>query len=55
MYDIESFGGAIPLDGSILIVKMRCGTNERTIVNSTEMLLNMAHNKAVFDAEIFKK
>ena len=55
MYDIESLGGANLLGVSKPVVKMHSSANERTIVNSTEMLLNMAHNKAVFDAEMFKK
>lgn len=55
MYDIESLGGANLLGVSKPIVKMHGSANGRTIVNTTEMLLNMAHNKAVFDAEMFKK
>lgn len=55
MYDIESLGGANLLGVRKPIVKMHGSANERTIVNSTEMLLNMAHNKAVFDLEMFKK
>ena len=55
MYDIESLGGANLLGVRKPIVKMHGSANERTIVNSTEMLLNMANNKAVFDAKMFKK
>ena len=55
MYDIESLGGANLLGVSKPIVKMHGSANERTVVNSTEMLLNMANNKAVFDTEMFKK
>ena len=55
MYDLESLGGANLLGVRKPIVKMHGSANERTIVNSTEMLLNMAHNKAVFDLEMFEK
>ena len=55
MYDIESLGGANLLGVRKPIVKMHGSANERTIVNSTEMLLNMAENRAVFDADRFKK
>ena len=55
MYDIESLGGANLLGVRKSIVKMHGSANERTIVNSTEMLLNMAHNKAVFDLDMFKE
>lgn len=55
MYDIESLGGANLLGVRKPIVKMHGSANERTVVNSTEMLLNMAHNRAVFSAEMFKK
>ena len=49
MYDIESLGGANLLGVRKPIVKMHGSANERTIVNTTEMLLNIAHNKAVFE------
>jgi len=55
MYDIESLGGANLLGVRKPIVKMHGSANEKTIVNSTQMLLNMAHNKAVFDLEMFNK
>ena len=55
MYDIESLGGANLLGVRKPIVKMHGSSNERTVVNSTEMLLNIANNRAVFDAEMFKK
>jgi glycerol-3-phosphate acyltransferase PlsX len=54
-YDIESLGGANLLGVRKPIVKMHGSANEKTVVNSTEMLLNMAHNKAVFDLEMFEK
>ena len=49
MYDIESLGGANLLGVREPVVKMHGSASELTIVNSTEMLLNMADNKAVFD------
>lgn len=55
IYDIESLGGANLLGVRKPIVKMHGSANEKTVVNSTEMLLNMAHNKAVFDLETFEK
>jgi len=55
MYDIETLGGANLLGVRKPIVKMHGSANEKTIVNSTEMLLNMAHNKAVFDEKMFEK
>lgn len=54
MYDIESLGGANLLGVRKPIVKMHGSAGERTIVNSTQMLLNMAANKAVFDADAYK-
>ena len=55
MYDIESLGGANLLGVRKPIVKMHGRANENTIVNVTEMFLNMAENRAVFDADRFKK
>ena len=49
MYDIESLGGANLLGVRKPIVKMHGSSGELTVVNSTEMLLNMAENKSVFD------
>lgn len=54
MYDIESLGGANLLGVRKPIVKMHGSSNEKTIVNATEMLLNMAHNKAVFNEDRYK-
>ena len=49
IYDIESLGGANLLGVRKPVIKMHGSMSERTIVNSTEMLLNMAQNKAVFE------
>lgn len=49
MYDIESLGGANLLGVRKPVIKMHGSMSERTIVNSTEMLLNMARGKAVFE------
>ncbi len=54
MYDIESLGGANLLGVRKPIVKMHGSSNERTIVNSTEMLMNMAHNRAIFDEQKYR-
>ena len=51
IYDIESLGGANLLGVRKPIVKMHGSATAMTVVNSTEMLLNMAENKAVFDKE----
>ena len=48
-YDISSLGGAIVLGTRKPIIKAHGNANEKTIVSVTEMLLNMAENKAVFD------
>lgn len=49
IYDIESLGGANLLGVRKPVIKMHGSMSERTVVNSTEMLLNMAQNKAVFE------
>ncbi len=49
IYDMESLGGANLLGVSKPVVKMHGSSTERTVVSSTEMLLNMAKNKAVFE------
>jgi glycerol-3-phosphate acyltransferase PlsX len=54
MYDIESLGGANLLGIRKPIIKMHGSSTALTVVNSTEMLLNMAKNKAVFDAERYQ-
>lgn len=54
MYDIESLGGANLLGVRKPVVKMHGSSNEQTIVNATEMFLNMARNQAIFDAERYQ-
>lgn len=54
MYDIESLGGANLLGIRKPVVKMHGSAGERTIVNTTEMLLNMARGRAVFDKDRYK-
>lgn len=49
VYDIGSLGGGIILGVAKPIIKTRGSAGESTIVNTSEMLLNMAQNKAVFD------
>ena len=49
IYDIGSLGGGVILGISKPIIKARGNAKENTIVNTTEMLLNMAHHKSVFD------
>lgn len=49
VYDIGSLGGGNILGISKPVIKLRGSAGERAIVNTSEMLLNMAQNKAVFD------
>lgn len=51
IYDLESLGGANLLGVRKPIVKMHGSCNERTVVSSTEMFLNIASNKAVFEKD----
>ena len=51
VYDMESLGGANLLGVSKPVVKMHGSCTERTVVSSTEMLLNIAQNKAVFEKD----
>lgn len=55
MYDIESLGGAHMLGIAKPVIKMHGSAGERTVVNSTRMLLNMAEQRAAFDADMFCK
>ena len=50
IYDIGSLGGGNILGVAKPIIKLRGNAGDAAIVNTTEMLLNMAQNKAVFDA-----
>ena len=49
IYDIGSLGGGVILGGAKPIIKTRGNAKESAIVNTSEMLLNMARNKAIFD------
>ena len=51
IYDMESLGGANLLGVSKPCVKMHGSCTEKTVVSSTEMLLNIASNKAVFEKD----
>lgn len=49
VYDIGSLGGGNLLGLAKPIIKTRGTAKESAVVNTTEMLLNMAQNKSVFD------
>lgn len=49
IYDIGSLGGGIILGIAKPVIKMRGNAGESAVVNTAEMLLNMAQNKAIFD------
>ena len=49
VYDIGSLGGGVILGIAKPIIKTRGNAKESAIVNTSEMLLNMANHKAVFD------
>ena len=51
VYDIGSLGGGNILGVSKPIIKLRGNAGDTAVVNTSEMLLNMAQNKAVFDKE----
>ena len=51
IYDMESLGGANLLGVSKPCIKMHGSCTEKTVVSSTEMLLNIAANKAVFEKD----
>jgi fatty acid/phospholipid biosynthesis enzyme len=51
IYDISSLGGGVILGVAKPVIKARGNANESSVVNISEMLLNMAHNKSVFDKE----
>ena len=55
LYDMESLGGACLLGVRKPVVKMHGSANEKTVVASTEMLLNMAAGRGALDAEKFKE
>ena len=49
VYDINSLGGGNLLGLAKPIIKTRGSAKESAVVNTAEMLLNIAQNKAVFD------
>ena len=49
VYDINSLGGGVILGTAKPIIKTRGNAGSSVIVNTSEMLLNMAEHKAVFD------
>ena len=49
VYDISSLGGGVILGVAKPIIKTRGNANEKSVVSTSEMLLNMAHHKSVFD------
>lgn len=51
VYDIGSLGGGTILGVAKPVIKLRGNAAQGAVVNTSEMLLNMAQNKAVFDAE----
>lgn len=50
VYDIGSLGGGTILGIAKPVIKLRGNATQGAVVNTSEMLLNMAQNKAVFDA-----
>lgn len=51
IYDIGSLGGGNILGVAKPVIKLRGNAGEAAVVNTSEMLLNMAQNKAVFDKD----
>ena len=51
IYDIGSLGGGVILGAAKPIIKTRGNAGSAAIVNTSEMLLNMAQHKSVFDKE----
>ena len=49
IYDIGSLGGGVILGVAKPIIKTRGNAKESAVVNTSEMILNMAHHKSVFD------
>jgi len=50
VYDINSLGGGIILGTSKPVIKIRGNTDGKSVVSTSEMILNMAQNKEVFDS-----
>lgn len=49
MYDFNSLGGGIVLGVTKPVIKAHGAANEASIRNTARMLVNLAHNRAVFD------
>ena len=49
IYDIGSLGGGVILGTKKPIIKTRGNAGEAAVVNTAEMLLNMAHHRSIFD------
>lgn len=52
IYDISSLGGAIVLGVRKPIIKCRGNSDEKAIVNTGEILINIANNKSFFEGKI---
>jgi glycerol-3-phosphate acyltransferase PlsX len=50
-YDFNSLGGGIILGAKKTVIKAHGAANEKSIMNVTGMLLNLAENKTVFDGQ----
>ena len=48
LYDFNSLGGGIILGAAKPVVKAHGASNEKSIMNVTDMVLNMVENKEVF-------
>lgn len=51
IYDIGSLGGGFILGVAKPVIKTRGNAGESAVVNTAEMLINMANNKAMLDAD----
>ena len=51
VYDISALGGGIILGTRKPVIKARGNASETTVINTAKMLLNMAENRAIFNAE----
>ena len=49
LYDISSLGGGIILGSRKPLIKMRGSSGKDAIVNTTEMIINIAENKEAFN------
>lgn len=54
-YDISSLGGGVILGISKTVIKTRSAADEKTILSTTEMILNMAQNKEIYDKTKLKE